>query len=58
MLIKGDESKIYDNERIPPTSCGGLFGAPMPYEYITSETEIRVSLSFVKKCYLFGPSIE
>lgn len=49
MLIKGDESKIYDNERIPPTSCGGLFGAPMPYEYITSETEIRVSLSFVKK---------
>ncbi|MCP9263291.1 hypothetical protein DINM_006624 [Dirofilaria immitis] len=38
---EGPAQKIYDNERISPLSCGGLFGTPMPYEYITSEADTR-----------------
>ncbi|CAG9529469.1 unnamed protein product [Cercopithifilaria johnstoni] len=41
LLLEGQASIIYNNERMPPISCGGLFGAPMPYEYITSETDVR-----------------
>ncbi|VDM93704.1 unnamed protein product [Onchocerca ochengi] len=40
-LVDGPDKEIYDNERLPPVSCGGLFGTPMPYEYITSESDIR-----------------
>ncbi|KAM3728113.1 hypothetical protein ACO02O_04725 [Dirofilaria immitis] len=41
LLLEGPAQKIYDNERISPLSCGGLFGTPMPYEYITSEADTR-----------------
>uniref|UniRef100_A0AAF5RUA2 Uncharacterized protein n=2 Tax=Wuchereria bancrofti TaxID=6293 RepID=A0AAF5RUA2_WUCBA len=55
LLLQGAPSKIYNNERISPASCGGLFGAPMPYEYITSETAIRapqVSNEMLERYYM------
>ncbi|EJD76180.1 hypothetical protein LOAG_16815 [Loa loa] len=54
-LLEGSGSKIYDNERAPPGSCGGLFGVPLPYEYITPETDIRapqVTNEMLAKIYM------
>uniref|UniRef100_A0A0R3RSI0 Uncharacterized protein n=1 Tax=Elaeophora elaphi TaxID=1147741 RepID=A0A0R3RSI0_9BILA len=55
LLLEGSASKIYNNERVPPTSCGGLFGTPMPYEFITSERDIRAPQAtneMMKKIYM------
>uniref|UniRef100_A0A915Q3B1 Uncharacterized protein n=1 Tax=Setaria digitata TaxID=48799 RepID=A0A915Q3B1_9BILA len=55
MLLKGPIQKRYDNDRILPVSCGGLFGAAMPYEHITSERDARapqVSNEVLEKIYM------
>ncbi|VDN44732.1 unnamed protein product, partial [Gongylonema pulchrum] len=41
ILTSGYAQELYQSKRVAPRSCGGLFGAPMPYEHITSERDVR-----------------
>ncbi|VDN07538.1 unnamed protein product [Thelazia callipaeda] len=41
IIAGGLTQDLYENYRVPPSSCAGLFGAPMPIEFITPEQDIR-----------------
>lgn len=47
--MHGVTAELYNEERLLPITCGGVFGAPMPNEYVTPETEIRVNLQILGK---------